>query len=173
MSETQIEYTAAGASYENLPAQANLGCGEDYRTGWHNVDVREDVDSDEIIDLDADWPWPANSFKLVMLDNVIEHLDDRLHALRQCHRVTESGGRVILRFPHWNSAGHYSTPSHTKTLTHRTFENYEVRELFEVLAVDCQRVRFGRALPKPAALWVADHVGHIVSEVEVELEVQA
>lgn len=174
MSDRQIHYSPDGPTYHNLPARANLGCGGDYREGWYNVDYREDIRTDERYDFDElPWPWPDDAFDHVLMDNVIEHLDDRYAALKELARVVSPGGRIVLRFPHWNSAGHYSTPSHTKTLTHRTFGNYEVAGLFDVVAVDCQRVRMGRALPKQWALWLADHIGHIVSEVEVELEVQA
>jgi len=151
----------------------NLGCGDDYRQGWHNVDVREAVGPDERVDLNqTPWPWPDNSFELVLMDNVIEHLDDRLAALQELHRITHSWGEIVLRFPHWNSAGHYTCPSHTNTLTNRTFENYEVADLFTVREVSARRVRFGRLLPESAALWLGDHIGHLVSEVEVTLDVQ-
>lgn len=156
-----------------LPARANLGCGGDYRDGWHNVDERGEIPVDQRVDLDdRPWPWADDSFEHVLMDNVIEHLDDRLETLRELHRVVEPGGTVTLRFPHWNSPGHFTCPSHTKTLTHRTPENYEVAHLFDLETVDCQRVRFGRALPKPVALWLGDHVGHLVSEVELQLQVR-
>jgi len=151
----------------------NLGCGPDYRNGWHNVDIRGAVGPDEVVDLDdVPWPWADGRFELVLMDNVIEHLDDRLATLKELHRITASWGTVVLRFPHWNSPGHYTCPSHTNTLTHRTFENYEVADLFTVREVSARRVRFGRLLPESAALWLGDHIGHLVSEVEVTLDVQ-
>jgi SAM-dependent methyltransferase len=151
----------------------NLGCGDDYRDGWHNVDVRAGVDPDEQVDLnDTPWPWPDGSFEFVLMDNVIEHLDDRLAALQELHRITQAWGTVVLRFPHWNSPGHYTCPSHTNTLTHRTFDNREVADLFSVRDVSARRVRAGRLLPEPAALWLADHIGHLVSGVKVTLEVE-
>lgn len=164
--------TADNIELANYMTHANLGCGDDYREGWHNVDVRDSVECDEVVDLDGTpWPWPDDTFRHVLMDNVIEHLDNRLDALHELHRVVEPMGTIVLRFPHWNSPGHWSTPSHQGTLTHRTFQNYEVEELFDVMRTDCTRVRMGRALPKPAALWLADHIGHIVSEVEVTLQV--
>ena len=155
-----------------LPARANLGCGQDYREGWHNVDVRPHAHADENADLDEfPWPWPDNCFESVLMDNVIEHLQDRYQALHELHRVVEPGGMAVLRYPHWHSAGAFKTPSHTTTLTRKTWTDSEVDHLFEVRELNAQRVRFGRLLPERAALWLGDHIGHIVSEVEVKLEV--
>ena len=157
----------------NQPSKANLGCDRDYRDGWHNVDHRDTVKADERVNLDEiPWPWDDNRFDHVLMDNVIEHLNNRLQALEELKRIVEPRGSIVLRFPHWNSSGHYSDPTHTKTLTHKTFRHDLVSDLFVVDSVDCTRVRFGRALPKSVALWLADHIGHIVSEVEVILSVQ-
>jgi SAM-dependent methyltransferase len=155
-----------------LPARANLGCGPDYREGWHNVDVRPGVGADEVVDLDDyPWPWPDDVFERVLMDNVIEHLDDRVAALHELARVVEPGGSVVVRVPHWNSPGAWTCPDHTGTITHRTFDNYSVSEHYVVREVNATRVRFGRMLPEPAALWLADHIGHLVSEVEIVAEV--
>jgi len=155
----------------DLPAKANLGCGTDYREGWHNVDQLQSVKTDQRVDLnELPWLWTNSSFEYVLMDNVIEHLDDQLGVLNELHRVVRPHGKIVLRFPHWNSPGHFTTPSHTTTLTHRSFEHYEVEGLFNVQNVDAKRVRFGKALPTKTALWLGDHIGHLVSEVEVELQ---
>jgi SAM-dependent methyltransferase len=156
----------------DLPGKVNLGSGEDYRPGWHNVDVHSSVQADEYADLDdIPWPWPDDTFEHALMDNVIEHLEDRNAALHELARIVEPGGSVVLRFPHWNSPGAHTNPTHTGTLTHRTLEYKRVSDRFEMRDIDCTRVRLGRGLPKTAALWLADHVGHIVSEVEVTAEV--
>jgi len=154
----------------DLPTKANLGCGTDYREGWHNVDQLKRFEPDQVVDLNKfAWPWDAWTFDEVLMDNVIEHLDSHLAVFLELHRVTKPGGTITLRFPHWNSPGHFTTPSHTTTITHRTFENREIAHMFNVKNVDVTRVRFGRALPKSWALWLGDHIGHLVSEVEVKL----
>lgn len=158
--------------HEALPARINLGCGQDYRDGWHNVDINEAHDPDQVVDLDErPWPWESNQFAHALMDNVIEHLDDSAAALHELARIVQPGGTVVVRVPHWNSPGARTNPTHTNTLTHRSFDSPPVSHLFEVENIDCTRVRFGRALPKPAALWLADHIGHIVSEVEVRARV--
>ncbi len=171
--QTEIPRTRNRPIDRDLAAAVNLGCGDDYRDGWLNVDVRESSTADRVANLDDyPWPFPDDAFEHCLMDNVIEHLDDRLAALEEIARIVEPGGTVVLRFPHWNSAGHYTNPTHTNTLTHRTFDNYRVDDLFNVVEKSCTRVRAGRLFPEPVALWLADMIGQIVSEVEVTLEVQ-
>lgn len=78
----------------------NLGCGEDYREGWHNVDADPLVDPDEILDLD-DYPWPFEneSFKFVLASHVFEHLENIEQALTETARILKPGGRLEVRYP--------------------------------------------------------------------------
>jgi SAM-dependent methyltransferase len=149
----------------------NLGCGDDYRRGFHNVDVRVAVDPDEVVDLDdTPWPWADDHFEHVLASNVLEHLDDQLAALEELHRVTAPGGTILAAFPHPASRGQWVDPTHRHPLTPETFE-HDVAPAFEVVDVSASRVRFGRVLPERWALWWADHVGHIVDEIQVVLRV--
>lgn len=48
-------------------------------------------------------PCPNESFDLVLLLEVIEHLDEPLMALTELCRVLRPGGRILLTFPPYNS----------------------------------------------------------------------
>jgi len=48
-------------------------------------------------------PCRKESFDLVLLLDVIEHLDRPLEALAEVHRVLRPGGRVLITFPPYNS----------------------------------------------------------------------
>jgi len=157
---------------DSLQSSINLGCGRDHREGWHNVDVRESVDPDEVVDLNVyPWPWPTNRFERVLASNVLEHLDDQLAALQELHRITEPGGVITVAFPHPASRSQWVDPTHEHALVPETF-THDLAPDFEVVNVSCSRVRFGRVLPERWALWWADHLGFIVDEVQVTLRVE-
>lgn len=44
-----------------------------------------------------------NSFDVVLMNHVIEHLDDPLGALRQCYRILKPGGCLLMETPRYDS----------------------------------------------------------------------
>lgn len=151
----------------------NLGCGEDYRNGWVNADIRPTVDPDVVVDLDClPLPFDDNSFEEVLLDNVLEHVTDQYAVLQELHRISKSDATLTFRGPHWNSPGAWIDPTHTRPFSHRTFDHYLLADLFKVEEVSATRIRMGRLLPERFALALADHIGHIISEIEVCVSVR-
>lgn len=150
----------------------NLGCGDDYREGWVNADHRPEVNPDILLDLDyLPLPFRTDSFDCIMVDNVLEHVQDQLAVLRELHRISEPGAELTFRGPHWNSPGAWVDPTHTRPFSIRTFDHYLGAPLFDVQSISARRVRFGRLLPESVALYLADHIGHLVSEIEVVVNV--
>jgi SAM-dependent methyltransferase len=58
------------------------------------VDVKENLDADLIGSVDA-LPVEDGSFDVVLCTQVLEHVDDPALAVRELHRVTAPGGRVL------------------------------------------------------------------------------
>lgn len=53
----------------------NLGCGDRYAEGWHNVDwAGSPHRKDEAVDLTGELPWTAQKWDLVYAGHVLEHL---------------------------------------------------------------------------------------------------
>ncbi|AFK19289.1 methyltransferase domain-containing protein [Haloferax mediterranei ATCC 33500] len=148
--------------------RANLGCGDEYKEGWYNVDIRDSVDPDAVWDFnDYPWPFPDDAFDEVVLDNVLEHLDDHYAALQEIHRITRVGGTAKIAGPHWNSAGAWIDPTHTRPFDPRTFEHYLMSDMFDIVDLTVDKVRWAKPLPDSAALWLADSFGQGVSGFEV------
>jgi len=83
-----------------LTRRLHLGCGEDYRDAWVNVDVNADVRTDEQFDLElGEWPLPDSHFHEIRAEHVFEHLDDVAGALQECRRVLVPGGRLTVVVP--------------------------------------------------------------------------
>lgn len=123
MSTPQKQPTPAHSSTADQPRLLNLGCGPDYRAGWHNVDNARSVDADEHTDLNSDWPWPANTYRTILASHVIEHLDDPTHAMREAARVLAADGRLIVRVPIGRDA--HTDPTHTHVWTYDTPTFYD------------------------------------------------
>lgn len=78
----------------------NLGAGDRYADGWHNVDWPGSPHTkDETVDLTGPLPWPAGTIQLAYAGHVLEHLtlDQCLHllaALRPC--LTVDGTLLVV-----------------------------------------------------------------------------
>lgn len=75
----------------------NLGCNDDVREGYRNVDVCEPCD--EVADLSKPWPWLTSSVDEILANDVFEHLPDKVHTMNEAHRVLCNGGLLILAVP--------------------------------------------------------------------------
>ncbi len=169
---TSVEDYAARVAEEY--DRVNLGCGSDIRDGWLNVDIRDQPGVDFVWNLDdRPWPWPDNAFEEIALHNVLEHLDDHLAVLEELHRICQPGGTVTISGPHWNSPGAWIDPTHTRPFTRAMFKHELVRDKFWIRDERATCVRWGRLLPDRAALALADHISHGVSEIEVSLGVRS
>lgn len=114
---------AMSRAKQRLPKLLNLGCGEDYRPRWHNVDVSTSVDPDETVDLDDyPWPWPSDHFTRVEARHLFEHLRDPLQAFQEIVRVLTPNGTLELTYP----IGH----TRFEDPTHRQFWNWHTAAVF-------------------------------------------
>jgi predicted SAM-dependent methyltransferase len=80
----------------------NLGCGQDKRPGYVNVDVRRDVDPDLVWDLEkTPYPFDSESADEVLMKDSLEHVSWRKveDVIRECHRVLRKGGVLRIQAP--------------------------------------------------------------------------
>lgn len=80
-----------------MPLSLNLGCSDDHRAGWLNVDIAPPADL--LVDLARPWPWPDNSVEKILALDVFEHLPSKIHTLNEAWRVLEPGGILELAVP--------------------------------------------------------------------------
>jgi hypothetical protein len=80
----------------------NLGCGDRYADGWHNVDhAGSPFRVDQTVDLSGPLPWPAGSVELVYAGHVLEHLHmaDALDLLERLLPLMIPGGKIMCVGP--------------------------------------------------------------------------
>ncbi len=103
----------------------NLGCGNDIRKGWTNLDMYKHDGVDVVHNLEKyPYPFKDNQFELILADNVLEHLDDTIGIMKELYRILRPGGKVILKFPYYQHPNAWVDPTHKKCLTVGTFEYF-------------------------------------------------
>lgn len=83
-------------------ARLNLGCGEDVRAGYLNIDLRQTHPNVIIADLSKyPWPFADRSAKEIMMLDFLEHFPyaNTAFILLECYRVLEDGGELIIQVP--------------------------------------------------------------------------
>src|SRR5207237_10160930 len=58
------------------------------------------------------WPLPADHFREVLANDVIEHLDDIVGSMQEIHRVCRDGAVVRITVPHFSCANAFTDPTH-------------------------------------------------------------
>jgi len=107
----------------------NLGCGRDYRNGWVNVDVRRNIFTDVVHDLDVlPYPFKDNTFDEVLLSHILEHIKDPISTLKEIIRISKSRARIIVKVPHAHSYAQISDLQHKNSFSEHSFSKKHLRE---------------------------------------------
>lgn len=78
----------------------HLGCGENTKPDYHNVDLHDLSGVDETADLsDYPWPWAENEYTHILAEHVFEHLEDMERTLSECSRILKPGGTLEVVMP--------------------------------------------------------------------------
>jgi SAM-dependent methyltransferase len=106
----------------------NLGCSDDHKPGYLNVDCAPPADV--ITDLNDRWPWPDSSVDEIFAHDVFEHLHSKIWALNEAHRVLKPGAKLDLAVPAVMLSDGRVNPGAFCDPTHRTFWTLDDRYYF-------------------------------------------
>ncbi|MGE5499136.1 MAG: class I SAM-dependent methyltransferase, partial [Syntrophothermus sp.] len=105
----------------------NLGCGNDYREGWVNVDIgncKKDIEYDlEVLPL----PFEDNSFNYILMQHVMEHIERKNfpNFMRELHRISKPGAIIHIESPYFNSKNAWTDFTHKNFITEETFGYFD------------------------------------------------
>ncbi|RLI32956.1 hypothetical protein DRO51_00550 [Candidatus Bathyarchaeota archaeon] len=80
----------------------NMGCGEDKKEGYINIDNRESCKPDMVYDLEkTPYPFENESAEEILWKDSLEHLSWRVieNVLKECYRILKKGGRMYIQTP--------------------------------------------------------------------------
>jgi len=125
----------------------NLGCGENKRRGFINVDSSKEVKPDVLADVRiVPWKW-AKQADLIFADNLFEHIREEslLKVMQECHRVLKPNGLLQIIVPltiEGNYMAVFSDPMHVNhNFTLETYDYFDHRHI--------RWKRYGRAYGNP------------------------
>ena len=90
----------------------NVGCGNDIREGWINLDIIKKEGIDIVHDLNkVPLPFEDDTFNYILCRNVLEHVN-YVALMNDLHRILKQGGLLRIRVPHFTSKSNYADPTH-------------------------------------------------------------
>lgn len=111
----------------------NLGCGDDYRKGWINLDIKKNCDF--ICNIENGLPFEDNKFEYIYARHILEHIHKEkfLFVLSELIRVLKPNGIIDIWCPHFACGITYRDIEHYTSISYFTFksnENIEVKKRF-------------------------------------------
>ena len=102
----------------------DLGCGEQKKIPWSvGLDRVATPAADVVQDLETyPWPFPDDTFDLVIASHILEHIADLVRLCDELHRVCKPGALVRIATPHFSSPDAWADPTHRRAFGFRTFE---------------------------------------------------
>lgn len=110
----------------------DLGCGENKYKSENPEDVVIGMDKTKLkgVDVlhDADtfpYPFKDNEFDMLYSNHSIEHFENIIKVMEECHRILRPNGKMIILTPHFSWSGSWADITHRQHLTYRSFEYFD------------------------------------------------
>ena len=90
-----------------------------------NCDISDKVNADIIFDIEKGAPFVDNFFSEVVMDNVLEHMKDRLFVMDEIYRVCKNGSIVKIKVPYCKHTNADVCLDHYGKFNYRSFETLD------------------------------------------------
>lgn len=127
------------------------------KPGWINVDMQKAPGVDKSFDFDFfPYPFKANTFDYILVDNVLEHLEDPFKVMNELWRISKNNAIIEIRVPHCKNLVAFNDPSHKHYFNARSFEilcdlnsTYKINpeNKFEIVSISKKSGRIKKLIP--------------------------
>lgn len=110
----------------------NLGCGDNIKEGYINLDYYAAPGVDKVYDLEnIPYPYSDNYFDEIYASHIIEHMSDLIKIMKELHRITKNKGKIIIRVPHFSAFSNFADPTHKRQFSYSTFDWFTSTQFFQ------------------------------------------
>lgn len=103
----------------------NLGCGNDYKEGYVNIDKNNFVRVDKTLDFEKEkLPFDDSSVEEIEAKMVVEHIRNRDFFMNECWRVLKPASKIHITTPTAGTVAYWKDPTHVSGWIPQTFRYY-------------------------------------------------
>ena len=149
----------------NKLRKLDIGGGINGAKGYETVDLKG---GDISCDLNAKWPFEDNSVGVIRAYDIIEHLKDPIHTMKEIHRVLAPGGYALIQVPSTDGRGAFQDPTHVSFWNENSFLYYTDKNWAKYIdtPVKFQAMRlYTTPMNKEKVCWVQAHLVKVVPNV--------
>ena len=163
----------------------NFGCGLQIKPkekGWVNVDIQKGNGIDKSFDFNKfPYPFKANTFDHIYIDNVLEHLDDIPKVMDELWRICKNNAIIKIIVPYWNHSVAYNDPTHKHYFNIRTFEiicdydsayKLKPKKKLELIKIEKIPGKIKGKIPRPILNFLDKFLHSIFIEINAKIKVR-
>jgi len=106
---------------QNGLRKIDLGGRINHLEGYESVDL---FNADICCDLNKSWPFEDNSIGVIRANDIVEHLANPLHVMKEAYRVLSPGGWLMVFVPSTDGRGAFQDPTHRSYWNENSFLYY-------------------------------------------------
>lgn len=157
----------------------NLGCGQDIKKGYVNLDCIALPGVDVTHNLDVfPYPFGNDTFDEVLAFGILEHLKNPERVMQELYRITKNGATLTIRVPYWNTMQVWMDITHKRGFTLDTFHYFERQNNnwyfnyhFIVVKQTLIPQGLGKLIPtQTLKRLISNHISNIVEMLLIELK---
>jgi len=116
-------YNLGNHCVEDIWMKINLGCGEDIRKGYVNIDKMKIKGVDLQCEIGKETiPLEDNSCNEILASHIFEHIFDLEKLLKELYRISKPGCIIKVRVPYFSHESAFSHYQHVRRFTWTTFD---------------------------------------------------
>lgn len=121
--ENITKLAAAWAKRRGLKV-LDMGAAHRKPDGFEGCDIDELPGVDHVFDANGRWPFEDGSVGVIRGVDFLEHVHDKLNAIREIYRVLAHGGMLLSMTPSTDGRGAYQDPTHVAYYNQNSFWYY-------------------------------------------------
>lgn len=118
-----------------MAKKLNLGCGEDYRERYINVDKKPV--GDKQVNLEDGLPFPDDSVEKIIAKDVLEHIENIEYVISEIYRVCKDKAYLFIQVPYYRSDNAFAY-EHKHFFKKRTIEKLFSPPRFKIIRINYQ-----------------------------------